>query len=130
LIQQNAFPRNIKDLLKYRKVRNEEEIQNLLKSLGYEIVRYEDLSLNDQIIKAPSSKSIIAMHGAGVVYMLFIEPDNSILECGRDEIYQNQCFWHLADALKYNYYLFRTPDDEKLVLEGDGLTLQLTLRNY
>ncbi|RZL62023.1 MAG: DUF563 domain-containing protein [Pedobacter sp.] len=70
------------------------------------------------------------MHGAGLFNMLFMHPDSYILEFRRDEIYQNQCFWHLADALKYNYYLFRTLDEEKLVLEGDGLTLQLTLRNY
>ncbi|RZL43871.1 MAG: glycosyltransferase family 61 protein, partial [Pedobacter sp.] len=113
-----------RDKAKYRKVLNEEEIQDLVKSRGYEIVRYEDLSWKDQIIKAASAKSIIAMHGAGLVNMFFMQADSSVLEFRRDKIYHNQCFWHLAGALKYNYYyLFGTPDDENLVLEGDGCNL-------
>ncbi|MDN3587414.1 glycosyltransferase family 61 protein [Pedobacter aquatilis] len=108
-----------RDQARYRKVLNEDYIQDVVKSNGYEIVRFEDMSWKEQILKAASSKSIVSIHGAGLVNTMFMPKYGSVLEFRRDKIYHNQCFWHLADALdlKY-YYLFGEPDNENLVIEG------------
>jgi hypothetical protein len=108
-----------RDKARYRKVLNETEIWDVVKGNDYEIVRYEDMSWKDQILKAASSQSIVSMHGAGLVNVFYMPNNGSVLEFRRDKIYHNQCFWHLSAALKLNYYyLLGTPDRDDLVLEG------------
>ena len=116
-----------RDQARYRKVLNEVEIWDVVKGRNYEIVRFEDLSWKDQIIQSASANSMVTMHGAGLVNTLFMPKNGSVLEFRRDKIYHNQCFWHLADALNLNYYyLFGTPDNDNLVLEG-GDSCNLTI---
>jgi hypothetical protein len=108
-----------RDNARYRKVLNESAVWDVVKSNGYEVVRFEDLSWEQQILKSASAKSLVSMHGAGLVNTMFMPKGSSVLEFRRDKIYHNQCFWHLAAALKLNYYyLFGQPDNDALVLEG------------
>lgn len=110
----------------YRKVLNENEVKDVVRDFGYETIRYEDLSWLDQIAKTSSAKSIVSIHGAGLVNMLYMRPEGSVLEFRRDKIYHNQCFWHLSQALRLKYYyLFGTPDNQDLVIEGNGCNLTI-----
>ncbi|WP_407429635.1 glycosyltransferase family 61 protein [Arcticibacter sp.] len=110
----------------YRKVLNEDEVQEVVKSYGYEVIRYEDMSLMEQIRITASAKSIVSIHGAGLTNIVFMLEGSNVLEFRRDRIYHNQCYWHLADALNLNYfYLFGSPDDDDLVLEGNGCNLTI-----
>jgi len=116
-----------RDKARYRKVLNELEIWDVVRNRGYEIVRFEDLSWKDQIIQAASAKSLVTIHGAGLVNTMFMPKNGSVLEFRRNKIYHNQCFWHLSAALKLNYYyLFGTPDNDELVIEG-GDSCNLTI---
>jgi capsular polysaccharide biosynthesis protein len=108
-----------RDKARYRKVLNEFEVWDVVKSNGYEVVRFEDLSWKEQILKCASVKSMVSIHGAGLVNTMFMPKGGSVLEFRRDKIYHNQCFWHLSTALKLDYYyLFGQPDNDDLVLEG------------
>lgn len=119
-----------RDEARYRKVLNEIEIREVVKNRGYEIVRFEDLNWKDQVMQSASAKSMVSMHGAGLVNSLFMPKNGSVLEFRRDKIYHNQCFWHLAGALNLNYYyLFGVPDNDKLVLEG-GDSCNLTINPH
>lgn len=110
----------------YRKILNEREVRDIVESFGYETIRYEDLSWLDQVKETASANSIVSIHGAGLTNMIYMRPEGSILEFRRDKIYHNQCFWHLSQALQLKYYyLFGTPDDESLVIEGHGCNLTI-----
>lgn len=103
----------------YRKVLNESAVLEVVKENGYEVVKFEDMNWRDQILNASSAQSMVSIHGAGLTNMMFMSKGSSILEFRRDKIFHNQCFWHLASALKLNYYyLFGTPDNDELVIEG------------
>lgn len=113
---------------KYRKVLNEEDVISLMRSFNYEILYYEDMSLTEQIEATANSKSVVSIHGAGLTNILFLPTQSSVLEFKRDRIYHNQCFWHLASALGHRYYyLFGKPDDENLVIEGNGCNLTIDI---
>ena len=113
-----------RDKARYRKILNETAVQNIVKDFGYEITRFEDLSWHEQIAQAASASSIVSIHGAGLVNMMFMRPEGSILEFRRTKIYHNQCFWHLSKALQLKYYyLFGIPDNDNLVIEGNGCNL-------
>lgn len=130
-INYDKLPKNniyvTRDRASYRKVLNEIEIWDVVRSRGYEVVRFEDLSWKDQVIQSASANSLVTLHGAGLVNTIFMPHNGSVLEFRRDKIYHNQCFWHLAGALNLNYYyLFGTPDNDELVLEG-GDSCNLTI---
>lgn len=113
-----------RDKARYRKVLNEPEIQAVVKDFGYDIIRYEDLSWEEQITQTSSAKSLVSIHGAGLINMLYMRENASVVEFRRNKIYHNQCFWHLSQALQLKYYyLFGTPDDDSLVIEGNGCNL-------
>lgn len=112
----------------FRKVLNEGEVQELVKSFGYEVIKYEDMSLQEQMHITASAKSIVSIHGAGLTNIMFMQPGGNVLEFRRDRIYHNQCYWHLADALQLNYfYLFGTPDNDSLIIEGNGCNLTIDM---
>ena len=104
--------------VRYRKILNEDQVLAVMESFGYEIVKYENMTLMEQIEITSSAKCVVSIHGAGLTNILYMQPGSNVLEFRRDRIYHNQCFWHLADALHLNYfYLFGTPDDDALVIE-------------
>jgi hypothetical protein len=104
---------------KYRKVLNESAVLEIVKENGYEVVKFEEMNWREQVLNASSAQSIVSLHGAGLTNMIFMSKGSSVLEFRRDKIFHNQCFWHLASALKLNYYyLFGTPDNDELVIEG------------
>jgi capsular polysaccharide biosynthesis protein len=110
----------------YRKILNETEVKDIVKDFGYDTVRYEDLSWLDQLKKTASAKSMVSIHGAGLINMLYMRKGGTVLEFRRDKIYHNQCFWHLSQALQLKYYyLFGSPDDENQVIEGNGCNLTI-----
>ncbi|WP_457125946.1 glycosyltransferase family 61 protein [Mucilaginibacter sp. HD30] len=108
-----------RDKARYRKVLNEEAVLEVVKTHGYEIAHFEDLSWVEQISTMASAKSMVSMHGAGLTNALFMNRGSAVLEFRRDRIYHNQCYWHLCAAMNLDYYyLFGQPDNEDLVLEG------------
>ncbi|WP_161993407.1 glycosyltransferase family 61 protein [Arcticibacter tournemirensis] len=117
-----------RDKAGYRKILNEQDVWDVLKSFGYEIVRFEDMDLFHQIRLSASCKSLVSIHGAGLTNMLFMKPGSSVLEFRRDRIYHNQYYWHLADSLDLKYhYLFGKPDMEDQYIEGEGCNITIDI---
>lgn len=112
----------------FRKVLNEGQVQEVVKHFGYEVIRFEDMTLREQMELMASARAVVSIHGAGLTNILFMQAGSNVLEFRRDRIYHNQCYWHLADALKLNYfYLFGTPDDDSLVIESEGCNLTIDI---
>ena len=65
---------------KTRRLRNENEVQKYLNSIGYSIVNLEDLTLDDQVHLFSSASEIIGFHGAGLTNLLFCNNDVKVIE--------------------------------------------------
>lgn len=113
---------------KYRKVLNEDEVTEVMKKFGFDIIDFEGMTLQEQMNLTSNCDTIVSIHGAGLTNMIYMPRGSKVLEFRRNKIYHNQCYWHLADAigLKY-YYLFGKPDDDLKVIEGDGCNLTINI---
>jgi capsular polysaccharide biosynthesis protein len=74
-IQQNTNPqKNIfitRKNAKYRRLLNEEEVITYLKSIGFEIVTLEDMTVKEQMQLFADSKCVIGTQGAGMANMIY-----------------------------------------------------------
>ena len=111
-----------------RKVLNEEQVISLLKEYDFEVVNFEDLSIEQQIKLASSTSIMIALHGAGLTNAIFMPKGTAVLEFRRDKVYHNQCYWHLSAASgKKFYYLFGQPDSDNAIEGAPGCNLTIPI---
>jgi capsular polysaccharide biosynthesis protein len=96
-----------------RTVRNERELINLLIRYDYEIHNFEDYTFPEQLNLMSTTKSLIALHGAGLTNMMFMNKGSQILELRNDRDSHNNCYFALASSLSHDYYyLTNTGDTE------------------
>ena len=90
-----------------RRIVNEDEITRVLKKSGFEIVRAEELSFEEQVKLFSRARYLVSNHGAGLTNMLFMRDGGSVLELRHVTDYINNCYFVLASALnlKYHYQL-------------------------
>ncbi len=111
----------------YRKLLNEPEVQAVFIDHGFDVIRFEQLSIKEQIQLAQSASIVASIHGAGLTNAFFMQPGAAVMEFRRNGIYQNQCFWHLADAMQLDYYYqFGTPDSNRLIEGPNGCNLSIS----
>jgi len=87
-----------------RKIKNEEECIELLRSYEFEIIHFENHTLAEQAQIAFEARYLISNHGAGLTNILFMSPDSSVLELRESEDDHNNCYFALASALDITYY--------------------------
>lgn len=87
-----------------RKITNEHQVAELLKSYGYEIHYFEDYTFSKQIEIMSQTTHLIGLHGAGLTNMLFMREEGKILELRNLNDANNNCYFSLASELNLNYY--------------------------
>ena len=89
-----------------RKVINEEALLKMLNKYDFEFVCLEDFNLENQIRLLSISKTVISSHGAGLTNILFMQPNQKVIELKADNN-DYWCFYSLAQLAKldYNYLL-------------------------
>jgi hypothetical protein len=87
---------------KNRKLENEEEVETLVSSSGFEIVSLTGMPLTKQIELFAGATHVIAAHGAGLTNIVFCKPVTKILEIVMLP-YINWCFRRLAGIYGLNY---------------------------
>lgn len=111
----------------HRKLLNEHEVQAVFIDHGFDVIRFEQLTIKEQIQLAKSASIIASIYGAGLTNAFFMQPGAAMMEFRRNGIYQNQCFWHLADAMQLDYYYqFGTPDTERFIEGQNGCNLSIS----
>jgi hypothetical protein len=80
----------------------EEEVEEALQLLGFDIVFCEDLSIKEQMVVFSNATCIIAPHGAGLSNIVWAKQDVTIHEIF-PYAYFNDCFARLAISLGFNY---------------------------
>ena len=95
----------------YRKIINEEEVEDYLREIGFEIVQMSELPFLEQVKICAEAKIVVGPHGAGLSNIIFCR-DAKVLEIFSPS-YVNECYWSLIniDGAEY-YYLIgeNTPE--------------------
>jgi len=86
-----------------RRIANEDELAPILERAGFEIVLMERLSFADQVKLLSETSVLIGNHGAGLINMLFMRANSSIVELRLQGDSANNCFYSLSSALEHSY---------------------------
>lgn len=106
----SASGRNIyvsRRLASKRRLENEAEVFDVLRSYDFTIVDFEVESFEDQMRICASAKVLIGLHGAGLTNMMFMAPGSKVIELRRANE-DNFCFNNLADAIGIEYFFVET----------------------
>jgi hypothetical protein len=91
-----------------RKIVNELELLDYLKSQGFEEICFEDYSIAEQVFLMKNAEYLVSMHGAGLTNVMFMNPFTSVLEITPIVEKENQFrfpFWRISSILDVNYYV-------------------------
>ena len=118
-----------------RRIVNEDEVLSVLRRFGFETIRTEELSFEQQVQVCSRARYIVSNHGAGLTNMLFMREGGSVLELRHESDCINNCYFTLASALDFNYF-YQTcsspdpsadPHDAHLAVDVDQLEKNLCL---
>lgn len=91
-----------------RRVRNEDEVMDLLEEYGFERYVLSDLSFPEQVALFDSADAIVAPHGAGLVNMIFAS-DCRVVELAPDPL--RPTFFMLAETMGFDYSFLHCESD-------------------
>jgi capsular polysaccharide biosynthesis protein len=111
---------------RFRKINNEEQVQNLLKKYNYEIHYFEDYSFKKQSELMQKTVCLIGLHGAGLTNMLFMNPNTKVLEIRNQEDKHNNCYFSLASDLDIDYYYLLSKGDSS---ETHAVNVEVDIEN-
>lgn len=89
---------------KNRRLLNEEQLLPLLAHHGFEVVYFEDLSLEQQIHLMQHTEVLMGVHGANMTNMLFLPEEATVLEL-MSTSGANLCYFNLAANLGLAYHV-------------------------
>jgi capsular polysaccharide biosynthesis protein len=87
-----------------RKVINDDDLVTLILNSGGEVVYMEDHDFGGQRKLMSECSVLISNHGAGLVNMIFMPDQSTIIELKADASNVNNCYFNLARALGHKYY--------------------------
>ena len=104
-----------------RAPKNESEIEQVLMSLGFQILECNDLSLHDQFKAFQSAEIVIGPHGAGLTNLMFCQKGTKVIEL-IPSTFHNPCYEQLSSlsGLTYKafpYDAFKTSDRIASIVE-------------
>lgn len=101
-----------------RRLTNEGEIVELLKSRGFEEVASENLSFAEQVRLFSEAEVVVGPHGAGLTNVMFMPAGGSLVEL-LDHRRVKSCYFSLASAVDVRYSCITdAPDDKDEVRTG------------
>ncbi len=118
-----------------RRTVNEDEVTSILRRHGFETLRTEELSFEEQVRVCSRARYIVSNHGAGLTNILFMREGGSVLELRHQADCINNCYFTLSSALDLRYF-YQTcapqdaaadPHDAHLLVDPDQLERNLRL---
>ena len=114
-----------------RKVKNEDQVVELLEEFGFCMLEAENLNLDEQISIMQHVEILISIHGAGLTNMIFCKAGTKVLELSLQNQTMDKCYFNLANAMDLNYYYqFCESADSKEDYDSSDLVVDIQeLRN-
>ena len=105
LLKDETFPKRIYvTRVARRKIKNEAEIIDYLKSVGFEIIVPEKLSVYEQMKFFHNADIIVTPHGANSANLLFAQEGASFVECF-GHMWINPCMINTVEMLDIDYHM-------------------------
>lgn len=82
----------------YRRVVNDDEIESLARSRGFEIVSFENLSFGEQVTLMSGCRLLLGPHGAGLANLVFMSAGGTVIEF-LDSQRPNRLYFELASVM-------------------------------
>jgi len=95
-----------------RSIADERGLESHLKTLGFQIVFAEEMSVGDQIDLFGRCKVVVGPHGAGLTNIVFAPSGALVVEI-LDPRYPNHCFEILANTCKHDFRRILVDQDDK-----------------
>ena len=116
---------------KGRYIENEAEVIEMLASLGYKTIYFEEYSLKEQISIAFNCENLIGLHGANLTNLMFMNPNANILELRKENDTHNNYYFSLASSFRLNYFYLQcrateTANSQTFNLKVDIASLKKT----
>ena len=86
-----------------RRIHNEVEVLELLKTYGFSLVYFENMSFPEQVAVMRKAKYVISSHGANLTNILFMPEKAKVLEINKNES-PNLCYYSLASSINLDYF--------------------------
>ena len=94
--------KNLINFRNYRVILNEDEVKKYLISIGFKIIKPQNLSFKDQINIFYNAKCVISLQGAGLANAVFCRPGTKIIEI--KTINAGNEFLRISKFCKLNHY--------------------------
>jgi hypothetical protein len=113
-----------KDASVNRPIFNEDELIEILKNYGFEILLLSDLTMQEKIEKLNAASIIIGAHGAGFANLVFCKPGTKVLEFFPDKYVRHE-YYDLCNqrGIEYHYLLCPSPGTATNSVDGQKLGL-------
>ncbi len=86
---------------------NEDQIERLLFSYGFESISPESLSVAEQVQLFSQAKTVVSSHGSQFTNILFSPPNLTVIDIIEPSMFSwGYVFWTLSDAMKHVYWYF------------------------
>ena len=92
-----------RDKAKRRKIRNEDNVYELLAKKGFEKLILEDIPLNNQVKLFQEARLVIGCHGAGLTNIMFMQKKQIVIELKANNN-NYWCYFSLARVFGLKYY--------------------------
>jgi capsular polysaccharide biosynthesis protein len=112
----------------YRKVINESSLINMLEKYSFKIINLEDLTVVEQIKLFHSAKNVVAVHGAGISNILYMQRGGLLINLINGN-HHDPAFYNLANAkqLKYVMHQAEASNTDTRGSAWDNFTVDLDL---
>lgn len=107
--------------VRYRKITNEDKIEALLTSYGFESVSLDELSVKEQASLLSSSEIVVSGHGAALTNLIFCQEGTKVLEMFHSNNI-HPMYWGISNLLNLDYHYIKstTPDNKVISSNDDG----------
>lgn len=113
-----------KDASVNRRIYNEDELIDVLKSYDFEIVLLAKMSVAEQAELFNEAEIVVGAHGAGLSNVVFCQPGTKVLEFFPEK-YVRHAYYDICNqcGLEYHYLLCPCDGDPKNAIDGQKINL-------
>jgi len=109
-----------------RPIANERKVCQLVEQYGFEVVKAEALSVDEQIRLFAGARCVVAPHGAGLVNLLYAGRCTSVTELLQVGHF-NQCMFRICQAKGIEHYTLQADPVEQVGSAEPGSSIDLQL---